>query len=166
MLRPALALTIFTVTAAGFVGVARGQQLPTVTAGEDAEARSLFEAGSTAYAEGRYENALDYFKRSYRLSNRPKLLYNIGSAADKLRRDREALFALKEYLVQVPDAPNRPEVENRIQALQKVIESREGKSEPVTVQRGQAATASILPTGRDVNEGQSLSAETRLQGIS
>lgn len=76
-----------------------------------------------AYTAGNYEDALGYFNRSYQLSNRPKLLYNIGQAADRLRRDQEALDAFKEYLTQVPDAPNRFEVENRIKALEKFVEN-------------------------------------------
>ena len=39
--------------------------------------------------ESRYDDAAREFLESYRLSRRPELLYNIGSAADRLQRDRE-----------------------------------------------------------------------------
>jgi tetratricopeptide (TPR) repeat protein len=53
----------------------------------DEEARALFQAGRRAFADARYEDALDRFRSAYELSHRPELLYNIGHAADRLRRD-------------------------------------------------------------------------------
>jgi hypothetical protein len=85
--------------------------------GRDAEARGLFEAGRAAFDQGRYQDALGYFDRSYQLSRRPQLLYNIGQVHDRLRHDDEALQALTQYLKQVPGATNREEVEHRIEAL-------------------------------------------------
>jgi Flp pilus assembly protein TadD len=58
----------------------------------DKAARGLFEAGSVAFEEGRFEEALDHSTKAYELSpNRHLLLYNIGSSLDRLRRDKEAL---------------------------------------------------------------------------
>ncbi|MCX7807199.1 MAG: tetratricopeptide repeat protein, partial [Deltaproteobacteria bacterium] len=74
---------------------------------KDQEARALFQAGQVAFEDGRFEDALQYFRRSYELSGRPALLYNIGLAADRLRRDEEALSAFERYLAEVPDARNR-----------------------------------------------------------
>lgn len=85
--------------------------------GADAEAKALFQAGRVAFGEGRFDSALNYFRQAYQLSPRPALLYNIGSAADRLRRDAEALAAFEQYLEQVPDAENRAEVEARIKVL-------------------------------------------------
>jgi tetratricopeptide (TPR) repeat protein len=92
-------------------------------AGEDAEAHALFEAGEVAFGDGRYENALDYFQRSYELSRRPLLLYNIGAASDRLRRDADAIAAFEQYLAEVPDAPNRHEVEGRLASLRRSVEA-------------------------------------------
>lgn len=92
----------------------RAQDAPT---SHDDEARALFEAGRVAYSDGRFEAALAHFRHSYELSGRPRLLYNIGSAADKLRRDQQALEAFEAYLAQVPDADNRNEVAARIEVL-------------------------------------------------
>ncbi len=85
----------------------------------DAEARALFEAGQLAYQKGRFENALEYFSRAHELSQRPQLLYNIGSAADRLRKDEQALDAFRRYLEALPEAPNRGEVQSRIEVLEK-----------------------------------------------
>lgn len=101
------------------VGLVVALFLPTLASaqGSDAEARNLFEAGEVAYSEGRYESALDYFRRAHELSGRPLLLYNIGTAAEHLLRYDEAVAAFDRYLVEVPDAPNRAAVESRLTIL-------------------------------------------------
>ncbi len=83
----------------------------------DLEAHRLFEQGRDAFAEGEFEQALESFRHAYGLSHRPALLFNIGAAADCLRRTDEALDAFERYLRQVPDAPNRHEVEARVRIL-------------------------------------------------
>jgi tetratricopeptide (TPR) repeat protein len=92
----------------------------------DDEARALFDAGEIAFDEGRYENALDYFRRSYTLSHRSGLLYNIGVCAERLRHDAEAIEAFEQYLAAVPDAPNRASVQARIRILREGSHSRSG----------------------------------------
>ena len=87
----------------------------------EATAREQFEAGRTAYDGGDFEAALGHFEAAYQQSGRPRLLYNIGLAADRLRHDERALEAFRAYLASVPDAENRVEVENRIRALAPVV---------------------------------------------
>lgn len=93
--------------------------------GRDAEARALFTAGKVAYEEGRYDDALDHFERAYALSGRPELLYNMGQTLDRLRRDAEAVKALRRFLDEVPDTPHRKQVAARIRALEQALEERE-----------------------------------------
>ena len=88
---------------------------------QDDEARALFTAGRVAFADGRFADALEHFRRSHELSGRPELLFNIGSAADRLRRNEEALEAFRGYLREVPDASNRPSVEARIEVLERAV---------------------------------------------
>ncbi len=83
----------------------------------DDEARAVYEAGRIAFDDGRYDDALEYFRRAYELSPRPRLLYNIGASADRIRHNREALEAFEDYIEQVPDADNRRAVEARIRVL-------------------------------------------------
>lgn len=96
---------------------------PSVSAqGSDAEARALFNAGEVAYSEGRYESALDYFRRAYDLSGRALLLYNIGSAAEHVRQDAAALEAFERYLRDTPeDAPHRVAVAARVEFLRRTL---------------------------------------------
>lgn len=123
-------------------------QDPDASASVDAEARSLFEAGRTAFRDGRFEAARDHFQHAYDLSQRPELLYNIASANDRLRNDAAALADFERYLEEVPDAPNRAEVEARIVALRRVTEDQttEGdrRGEPVPV--GSSGSPTVLWT--------------------
>ena len=88
----------------------------------DQEARQLFQVGHLAFADGRFADALDAFQRAYRLSDRPPLLFNIGAALDRLRRNREALRYFERYLEALPDAENRAEVTGRMAVLRETIE--------------------------------------------
>src|SRR5690606_23764287 len=96
----------------------------------DEEARALYQAGRIAFDQGRFESALDYFQRSYELSGRPALLFNIGSAADRLRKDEVALDAFERYLEAVPDSPDRASVESRIEVHPAAIRAGERAPEP------------------------------------
>jgi hypothetical protein len=115
--------------------------------GTDAEARALFDAGRVAFDEGRFENALEHFQRAYDLSQRPGLLFNIGTAADRLRDDEVALHAFERYLELVPDTENRASVEARIAALRRALErSTPTPDEPSVVPE---VTANVAGGGAD-----------------
>lgn len=87
----------------------------------DDEARALFHAGEAAFSAGRFEDALGYFQRSYDLSQRTALLFNIGQAADRSRHDDVALDAFRRYLAANSDVPNRTEIEGRIRVLEAAV---------------------------------------------
>jgi tetratricopeptide (TPR) repeat protein len=91
------------------------------------EARALFMAGRSAFAEGRYQAALDYFEKSYQLSGKPRLLYNIGQCHDRLRNDTKAIEALERYLEEAPEAENRRQVEARLEHLRAAVQAREAR---------------------------------------
>lgn len=111
-------------------------------ASRDREARGLFEAGEEAFRAGRYADALDYFRRAHTLSGRAALLYNVGVAADRVRRDDEAIEAFERYLRESPaTVSNRTEVESRLHALREVRAQRVGTGTPVP-----AVTAAVAVT--------------------
>lgn len=114
------------------------------TEARDREARSLFEAGRTAFEDGRYADAREYFEHAYELSGRPELLYNIGSAEDRLRHDSEALTAFAGYLEAIPEAENRAEVEARITTLRAAVAEHEALE---TSSRAAAAAAPASGSG-------------------
>jgi tetratricopeptide (TPR) repeat protein len=95
----------------------------------DEEARALFEAGKVAYEDGRYQDALGYFERSYELSQRVQLQYNLGLAYDRMRRDQEALAAFEAYLVGEPDHPRAIEVHNRVRALRESLAQQQAQAQ-------------------------------------
>lgn len=131
-----------------------------VSADDDRAAREAFQRGQAAFDDGAFEDALTEFQRAWELSHRPALLYNVGVAADRLRRTSQALEAFEQYVDLVPDAPNRREVEGRIRVLREArgrevatqellqLRSFEGQEQAQT----QSATAQPLqptPAGRD-----------------
>ena len=89
----------------------------------DEEARANFEAGRAAMSDGRYEDAYEYFARAHELSARPELLFNMGSVAERLRRDEMAIEHYEAYLAEVPDAANAPEVRSRIEIMREAMAS-------------------------------------------
>src|SRR5262245_14114470 len=50
----------------------------------DKEARKLFFRGDRMYEEGKYEEAVAAFEKSYALSHRPELLFNLANAYERL----------------------------------------------------------------------------------
>jgi tetratricopeptide (TPR) repeat protein len=80
-------------------------------------AREAFEQGLAAYERGQFEQALAAFERAYGLSPHPKLLFNIGRAADGEAQYARAIGAYQKYLAELPDAENREFVEARIEKL-------------------------------------------------
>jgi tetratricopeptide (TPR) repeat protein len=98
---------------------------------DDEVARGLFQAGKAAYEAGKYEDALSFFEQAHARSGRPQLLFNIGQAADRLRRDEKALEAFRAYLAQVPDAANRIEVEARVRQLELWVDQRSKDTAPI-----------------------------------
>lgn len=116
----------------------------TAAAQSDEAARAAFDAGRHAYADADYPLALAEFNRSYELSQKPELLYNIGMTLERLRRDREAIDAFERYLSEVPQADNRQVVSRRLQALQA----------SVAAQDAAAAEKKAAPTPEQVARAQ------------
>jgi hypothetical protein len=101
--------------------------------------RAHFEAGRDAFSDGRFGAALDEFKQAYELTHRPALLYNIGTSADRLRHDREALEAFELYLVKVPTPPNLAEIQGRIAVLRETVSRQEPAKQPASTSPAEPA---------------------------
>ncbi len=88
---------------------------------DEAAAQRWFERGAAALDAGRFEDALQAFQRCYELApieRRPYILYNLGVAYDRLRRDEDALDAFQTYLRLAPDGPRAEEARARVRVLQ------------------------------------------------
>ena len=102
---------------------------PAPSTNEDEAARLLFMSAREAFAAGDYERALQGFQQAYDLSQRPALLYNIGTALDRLRRDEEALAIFEQFLREDPETPNRAEIESRVRQLRANVEAARAREE-------------------------------------
>ena len=108
---------------------------------EDQEARGLFLAGQSAFEGGRFEEALEHFERAYTLSERPGLLYNIGTAAERLRREERAIEAFDLFLEREPDTPQRANIEGRMRILRRAVAEREAGDRAAVESQPTAAVA-------------------------
>ncbi len=122
-----LGLAFALATAAFACSTQAQQQTPTVadeshSTGAEEVAKGLFAAAKAEYDAGQFEKALLHFQEAYAQSKRPQLLYNLGLAADRLRRYTIALDAFQRYLAELPAAENRVEVENRIRVLRDAVD--------------------------------------------
>jgi tetratricopeptide (TPR) repeat protein len=110
--------------------------LPGWAAAESATARAKrhFEQGTTAYNIGDFQKAIEEYKEAYKAKPDPAILYNIAQAYRLAGNARQAVFLYRSYLRNLPDAPNRAEVEERIRTLEAEIAAT-SKSQATTPRR-------------------------------
>jgi hypothetical protein len=84
-----------------------------------AAAQEAARQAAVSYAAGLYEEAVDHYRRAYRLVPDPTLLLNIGQSLQLVGRPEEALIAYRSYLRTAPaDAAARSEIQKRVDALE------------------------------------------------
>lgn len=110
----------------------------------EADARRAYDRGAESFRAGDYEAAIDHFESSYRLSHRAELLFNIGTAADRLGRLDRAIEAYEGYLAELADAPNRDIVERRVAELH-VLRRAATEPEPEPVPEPTPPSAAVDP---------------------
>lgn len=86
-----------------------------------AQAKQHFEAGRAAYNNADYAGAIREFKAAEQLRPSPILDYNIGLSNEKLGKKRVAVRYYRRYLSLQPNAKNKDEVDQRINALESQI---------------------------------------------
>jgi tetratricopeptide (TPR) repeat protein len=83
-------------------------------------AKKAFGEGKALYDEGKFPEAVEKFKESYRLSRNPLLLYNIGHTLDQAGQKDKALFYYRKFLADAPaNAPQRKDVQKRVEVIEK-----------------------------------------------
>jgi len=102
------------------VGHARADEATTTDA--TARAKALYQAGVLQYNLSEFQKALDNFKGAYEARPDAVLLFNIGQCHRMLGHAQEAIYAYRAYLREVPDAPNREEVERLRAELEKDLQ--------------------------------------------
>jgi tetratricopeptide (TPR) repeat protein len=104
-------------------------------------AMAAYERGTQNYNLAQYEAALADFTEAASLYASPDFQYNIGLCYEKLGKLDEAIRAFAAYLRAKPDADDRPNVENRIHALEDELERRKREAE----ERETARLAAVTP---------------------
>jgi tetratricopeptide (TPR) repeat protein len=85
-----------------------------VTQQDQEAAKAHYLAGSAYYDQANYSDAVKEFSEAFRLSHRADLLYNIAVCYERLGQWDDAIDALRRYLTDKPDAPDRAVIESRI----------------------------------------------------
>jgi hypothetical protein len=80
-------------------------------------AKEHYKLGLDAYKAGHYPEAIKELKKAYSLKKLPPLLLNIGATYRKMGNVEEATTYYQKYLVEAPDARDRPEVEKILAEL-------------------------------------------------
>jgi hypothetical protein len=100
--------------------------IATPAAGQEVDdlpsARRHFRNGTKLFDLGRFEEAAHEYEAAFQAHDDPFLLFNCAQAYRHAKNYPMALQFFHTYLRRLPKAPNRPEVEERIVELQKIIE--------------------------------------------
>jgi hypothetical protein len=97
------------------------------------QARQHYQQAQQAYDIGHWDEAIAEYEKAYSFRHDPTFLYNMAQANRRKGDAQRALDLYKNYLVKVPDSPQRAEIEDRIRVLQKQIDKAEQaklKSQP------------------------------------
>lgn len=85
------------------------------------QARGHFRLGRAHYDNGDFLRAAQEFEAAFAISQHSQLLYNIYLAYRDANVTRKAAEALKGYLEQVEDVPNRAQLAARLQSLEQSL---------------------------------------------
>ncbi|HEX4456862.1 MAG TPA: hypothetical protein VIA18_02780 [Polyangia bacterium] len=95
----------------------------TVARGDDpAAARLHYKEGTNAFDLGLYDKSIAEYMKAYQAVNDPALLYNLAQAHRLAGHVRDALRFYRVYLQRLPNAENRPEVEEKIGELKLAVD--------------------------------------------
>ncbi|MFW6067035.1 MAG: tetratricopeptide repeat protein [Myxococcota bacterium] len=107
----------------------------------DEQARTLFMAGRTYYAQGDYEMALESFRKAHDLSGHPELLMNVSLSAERLGKTEVAAEYLARYLDEAEGIQGRETLERRLTNLRRRLERERARAEEGAVEAPAEAEA-------------------------
>lgn len=119
------------------------------------QAKAAFAEGKSLHDQGKLPEAVEKFKESYRLSQNPLLLYNIGFTLDEAGQKDNALLYYRKFLSDAPaNASQRKTLEERVKAIEKEKldadlsgKPTETKVEPKVDKTVETKTSKIKPAG-------------------
>jgi hypothetical protein len=150
------ALTVSALILAGALATpaARAQAAPSEAA------RRLYIAGSEAYAERRYPDAVRAFREAHAITHRPELLYNLGiaqAAAGEARAAVESLSLFRD--AGAPGLEDRTSLDRQIAEQQQVAEQQQSAAQAGPA----AAPPEVRVVERRVIEPRWYRVETRYE---
>jgi hypothetical protein len=100
----------------------------------DADSKRLYKEGTKQYNLGEFEEAVKAYKSGYDAKPDPVFLYNIAQAYRLWGKPDKAIFFYKSFLRNLPEAPNRAEVERRLGEMQTEMDKQNAKAnEPAAI---------------------------------
>lgn len=122
----------------------------TVSAQSEAEeqARGHFRLGRAHYDNGDFLRAAQEFEAAFAISLHAQLLYNIYLAYRDANVTNKAAEALKGYLEQVADVPNRAQLAARLESLQQSLANAPPETTPTGTTPATTADATSTATGQ------------------
>jgi hypothetical protein len=87
---------------------------------EDPAGAVHLDAATTAFGERRYDVAAREFEIAWELTHNPLLLFNAGSAWDRVPDTERALSAYRRFLEHAPVGPNSADVRARVAVLERM----------------------------------------------
>jgi hypothetical protein len=94
---------------------------------DEQKARAAFRVGNARYENGEFVEAAQEFEKAYQFSGKPQLLYNIYLAYRDANQPEKAADALRNYLQQSKDVPNREQLQSKLRALEKGLQEEKEK---------------------------------------
>ena len=121
----------------------------------DQQARSHYVVGRAMYEAGRFAEAASEFQQAYDLSHRAQLLYNLYIAYRDSSQLVRARDALRQYLAEVTEVPNRLHLLSRLEALETQIAQEEREHAETEAELAQAEeTAATAEMARQRAEAE------------
>ncbi|MCC6999080.1 MAG: tetratricopeptide repeat protein [Deltaproteobacteria bacterium] len=95
------------------------QPAPSPSPGEDpgVASKRLYAAGIEAYNLGEFSKAADLFKQAYKTKADPVFLFNVAQSLRLDKKPGEAAVFYRSFLRNMPQAPNKLEVEQQIKDM-------------------------------------------------
>jgi hypothetical protein len=105
------------------IALASASQVALAQAPDKPLGKQKFADGKVKYAAGDYRGAAELFEAAYKADPDPAYIFNVGQAYRRSaeakspgapRDCQKAMLASKKFLAQMPEAPNKPEVDGYI----------------------------------------------------
>lgn len=103
---------------------------PQLVSAQESDARALFEQGQEAARSERWSEALELYRRAYRIEDRPFILRNIGVCLRVLGRHVESMVVYQRLLRETDDPGEREEIRGWIEEARRSIGTLSLRVEP------------------------------------